>query len=233
MDSFIESCRIEPGTLEHLYPEPIDQPDRPARDRRCNVTARQRSLRLTSATAPTATYTGARRVAVEPRASARRARPNAARQPTRRRRRASPRAHGAVLGECPQRLVQRCLQAHGPVPDGRGGTALRLEPKRCPCIAAARRGPSGAQTAEVLGHRDDDATVTAAAATLDHDRGAALGEIEEDTGEGGRLLGLGQQPPLTGVRAAAASSLRRSATHRSSRPSRSPPRSPSASERRG
>jgi len=26
VDSFIESCRIEPGTLEHLYPEPIEQP---------------------------------------------------------------------------------------------------------------------------------------------------------------------------------------------------------------
>ena len=25
VDSFIESCRIEPGTLEHLYPEPVDQ----------------------------------------------------------------------------------------------------------------------------------------------------------------------------------------------------------------
>jgi excisionase family DNA binding protein len=25
VDSFIESCRIEPGTLEHLYPEPIEQ----------------------------------------------------------------------------------------------------------------------------------------------------------------------------------------------------------------
>lgn len=24
VDSFIESCRIEPGTLEHLYPEPVD-----------------------------------------------------------------------------------------------------------------------------------------------------------------------------------------------------------------
>jgi len=26
VDSFIESCRIEPGTLEHLYPEPAEQP---------------------------------------------------------------------------------------------------------------------------------------------------------------------------------------------------------------
>ncbi len=25
VDSFIEACRIEPGTLEHLYPEPVDQ----------------------------------------------------------------------------------------------------------------------------------------------------------------------------------------------------------------
>lgn len=25
VDSFIESCRIEPGTLEHLYPEPAEQ----------------------------------------------------------------------------------------------------------------------------------------------------------------------------------------------------------------
>ena len=25
VDGFIESCRIEPGTLEHLYPEPVDQ----------------------------------------------------------------------------------------------------------------------------------------------------------------------------------------------------------------
>jgi excisionase family DNA binding protein len=25
VDSFIESCRIEPGTLEHLYPEPVEQ----------------------------------------------------------------------------------------------------------------------------------------------------------------------------------------------------------------
>ncbi len=25
VDAFIESCRIEPGTLEHLYPEPVDQ----------------------------------------------------------------------------------------------------------------------------------------------------------------------------------------------------------------
>jgi excisionase family DNA binding protein len=25
VDAFIESCRIEPGTLEHLYPEPADQ----------------------------------------------------------------------------------------------------------------------------------------------------------------------------------------------------------------
>jgi excisionase family DNA binding protein len=24
VDSFIESCRIEPGTLEHLYPEPVE-----------------------------------------------------------------------------------------------------------------------------------------------------------------------------------------------------------------
>ena len=24
VDSFIEACRIEPGTLEHLYPEPVD-----------------------------------------------------------------------------------------------------------------------------------------------------------------------------------------------------------------
>jgi excisionase family DNA binding protein len=26
VDSFIESCRIEPGTLEHLYPEPVVEP---------------------------------------------------------------------------------------------------------------------------------------------------------------------------------------------------------------
>ena len=25
IDAFIEACRIEPGTLEHLYPEPVDQ----------------------------------------------------------------------------------------------------------------------------------------------------------------------------------------------------------------
>jgi excisionase family DNA binding protein len=25
VDAFIASCRIEPGTLEHLYPEPADQ----------------------------------------------------------------------------------------------------------------------------------------------------------------------------------------------------------------
>ena len=25
VDAFIEACRIEPGTLEHLYPEPVDQ----------------------------------------------------------------------------------------------------------------------------------------------------------------------------------------------------------------
>ena len=25
VDSFIENCRIEPGTLEHLYPEPVEQ----------------------------------------------------------------------------------------------------------------------------------------------------------------------------------------------------------------
>ena len=25
VDLFIESCRIEPGTLEHLYPEAVDQ----------------------------------------------------------------------------------------------------------------------------------------------------------------------------------------------------------------
>jgi excisionase family DNA binding protein len=24
VDSFIEACRIAPGTLEHLYPEPVD-----------------------------------------------------------------------------------------------------------------------------------------------------------------------------------------------------------------
>ncbi len=24
VDAFIESCRIEPGSLEHLYPEPIN-----------------------------------------------------------------------------------------------------------------------------------------------------------------------------------------------------------------
>ena len=24
VDTFIEACRIEPGTLEHLYPEPVD-----------------------------------------------------------------------------------------------------------------------------------------------------------------------------------------------------------------
>ncbi|MGH9184591.1 MAG: helix-turn-helix domain-containing protein [Acidimicrobiales bacterium] len=25
VDEFIERCRIEPGTLEHLYPEPVDK----------------------------------------------------------------------------------------------------------------------------------------------------------------------------------------------------------------
>jgi excisionase family DNA binding protein len=25
VDSFIDSCRIEPGTLDHLYPEPVEQ----------------------------------------------------------------------------------------------------------------------------------------------------------------------------------------------------------------
>jgi excisionase family DNA binding protein len=25
VDAFIDSCRIEPGTLEHLYPEPVPQ----------------------------------------------------------------------------------------------------------------------------------------------------------------------------------------------------------------
>ena len=25
VDGFIETCRIEPGTLEHLYPEPVEQ----------------------------------------------------------------------------------------------------------------------------------------------------------------------------------------------------------------
>lgn len=25
VDGFIEACRIEPGTLEHLYPEPVEQ----------------------------------------------------------------------------------------------------------------------------------------------------------------------------------------------------------------
>ena len=25
VDAFIDNCRIEPGTLEHLYPEPIEQ----------------------------------------------------------------------------------------------------------------------------------------------------------------------------------------------------------------
>lgn len=28
VDTFIESCRIEPGTLEHLYPEPTGDGDR-------------------------------------------------------------------------------------------------------------------------------------------------------------------------------------------------------------
>jgi excisionase family DNA binding protein len=27
VDSFIEACRIEPGSLEHLYPEPGQNPD--------------------------------------------------------------------------------------------------------------------------------------------------------------------------------------------------------------
>jgi excisionase family DNA binding protein len=27
VDAYIESCRIEPGSLEHLYPEPSPQPD--------------------------------------------------------------------------------------------------------------------------------------------------------------------------------------------------------------
>ncbi len=27
VDTFIESCRIEPGTLEHLYPEPAGEAD--------------------------------------------------------------------------------------------------------------------------------------------------------------------------------------------------------------
>lgn len=26
VDDFIESCRIEPGTLEHLYPDPVAEP---------------------------------------------------------------------------------------------------------------------------------------------------------------------------------------------------------------
>ena len=26
VDAFIESCRIEPGTLEHLYPETVNEP---------------------------------------------------------------------------------------------------------------------------------------------------------------------------------------------------------------
>jgi excisionase family DNA binding protein len=25
VDAFIENCRIEPGTLEHLYPEPVER----------------------------------------------------------------------------------------------------------------------------------------------------------------------------------------------------------------
>jgi excisionase family DNA binding protein len=25
VDTFIDSCRIEPGTLDHLYPEPVEQ----------------------------------------------------------------------------------------------------------------------------------------------------------------------------------------------------------------
>jgi excisionase family DNA binding protein len=25
VESFIDSCRIEPGTLDHLYPEPVEQ----------------------------------------------------------------------------------------------------------------------------------------------------------------------------------------------------------------
>ncbi len=25
VDAFIEACRIEPGTLEHLYPEPVSE----------------------------------------------------------------------------------------------------------------------------------------------------------------------------------------------------------------
>jgi len=29
VDAFIESCRIEPGTLEHLYPETVVQSGRP------------------------------------------------------------------------------------------------------------------------------------------------------------------------------------------------------------
>ncbi|MBS1847095.1 MAG: helix-turn-helix domain-containing protein [Actinobacteria bacterium] len=27
VDAFIEACRIEPGSLEHLYPEPPTHPD--------------------------------------------------------------------------------------------------------------------------------------------------------------------------------------------------------------
>jgi excisionase family DNA binding protein len=26
VDAFIEACRIEPGSLEHLYPEPVERP---------------------------------------------------------------------------------------------------------------------------------------------------------------------------------------------------------------
>jgi len=28
VDGFIDKCRIEPGTLEHLYPEPVDHAER-------------------------------------------------------------------------------------------------------------------------------------------------------------------------------------------------------------
>ena len=31
IDSFIEECRIEPGSLEHLYPEPVSETSTKAR----------------------------------------------------------------------------------------------------------------------------------------------------------------------------------------------------------
>jgi excisionase family DNA binding protein len=33
VEAFIEACRIQPGTLEHLYPEPVDTSSTDASDR--------------------------------------------------------------------------------------------------------------------------------------------------------------------------------------------------------